>query len=149
MGVNGHHDITWMMSCSGLSADKGGKVSGLENVQKGDMVIYWPRSPFDPPEFVPVEHATKTMIVVKEERWQRKTGRNVAHNVRVWWPDFPQIEAVKEESRHKAETAIAADVERQRRRDAERTIRYARLELVAVEVLESVATLLRDAGAEA
>ena len=149
MGANGHHDITWMTLCSGLSADKGGKVSDLENVQKGDTVVYWPASQFEPPEFVPVEHATKTMIVAKGQHWQRKTGWSVAHTARVWWPTFLRIEAVTEDSRRKAEIAIAAYVERQRRRDAERTIRYARLELVAVETLESVATLLREAGAEA
>ena len=124
-------------------------MSDLENVQKGDTVIYWPASEFEPPEFVPVEHATKTVIVAKGQRWQRKTGRSVAHNARVWWPDFLRIEDVTEESRHKAEIAIAAYVERQRRRDAERTIRYARLELVPVDVLESVAILLREAGGEA
>jgi len=124
-------------------------MGGLENVQKGDTVIYWPYSQFEPPEFVPVEHATKTMIVAKGQRWQRKTGWSVAHTARVWWPTFLRIEAVTEESRHKAGTAIEAYVERQRRRDAERTIRYARLELVPVETLESVATLLREAGVEA
>ena len=124
-------------------------MGGLENVQKGDTVIYWPYSQFEPPEFVPVEHATKTMIVAKGRPWQRKTGRVAGKTVHVWWPDFVRIEAVTEESRRKAEIAIAAYVERQRRRDAERTIRYARLELVPLETLESVATLLREAGVEA
>jgi len=123
-------------------------MSDLENVQKGDTVIYW-SSHFDPPEFLLVEYATKTVIVAKGQRWQRKTGRTVPHNAGVQWPDFVRIEAVTEESRHQAEIVIAAYVERQRRRDAERTIRYARLELVPVETLESVATLLREAGAEA
>ena len=123
-------------------------MSDLENVQAGDTVIYW-SSHFDPPEFVPVEHATKTLIVARGQRWQRKTGRSVVHKARVRWPDFVRIEAVTEETRHKAERVIAAYVESERRRDAERTIRYARLELVPVEVLESMATLLREAGAEA
>ena len=124
-------------------------MSDLENVQVGDTVIYWPGSQFEPPEFVSVEHTTKTMIVVKGQRWQRKTGRAVGENACAWRRWRPRIEVVTEESCRGAETVIAAYVESERRRDAERTIRYARLELVPVEVLESVATLLREAGAEA
>jgi len=132
-------------------------MSDLENVQKGDTVIYWYRhseppglAPVEHAEFVPVEHVTKTLIVAKGIRWQRQSGRSVAYDTDSWnLSNFLRIEAVTEDSRHKAETAIAADVERQRRRDAERTIRYARLELVPVETLESVAALLREAGAEA
>ena len=123
-------------------------MSDLENVQKGDTVIYWPDSEFEPPEFVLVDGATKTMIVAKGQRWQRKTGRIVGRNARVWWPSFLSIEAVTEKTRNNAEQLIVYHAERQRRRDAERTIRYARLELVPVEVLESVATLLREAGGE-
>jgi len=124
-------------------------MSDLENVQAGDTVIYWPDSEFEPPEFVPVDRVTKTMIVANGERWLRKTGRIVGRNARVWWPSFLSIEAVTEKTRNNAEQLIVYHVERERRRDAERTIRYARLELVPVETLESVATLLREAGAEA
>ena len=120
----------------------------LENVQKGDMVILWPQGRYRPPEFLLVEHTTKTQIAVKGVRYLRSRGTRVGDKHDPWHRG-PYLQGVTEQTRRAAEAAIAEAAIEARRRDAERTIRYARLELVPVDVLESVATLLRKAGAEA
>jgi hypothetical protein len=62
-------------------------MNGLENVQVGDTVIYWPADQNALPGYVLVEHATKTQITAAGKRWTRRDGREVGSaSSNIWYP---------------------------------------------------------------
>ena len=118
-------------------------MSGLENVVAGDVVILWPSGRHVPPKFLLVERTTKTQIVVDGLRYLRHRGTRVGETSNPWMRGA-YIQEVTEDTRCRAETAIEKAAIEARRLAAEGVLLYARLSLVPLETLETVAALLEQ-----
>jgi hypothetical protein len=120
-------------------------MNGLESVQTGDTVIYWPANQDALPGYVVVEHATKTQITVAGKRWLRRDGCEVGDASGNIWVSKARIVPLTDATRLAAEKAILERTVGIRRQRAEWVIHETRWGRVPLETLEQIAEMLKAA----
>jgi delta 1-pyrroline-5-carboxylate dehydrogenase len=122
-------------------------MNGLENVQVGDTVIYWPADQNAVPQYVSVERVTKTQITAGAQRWLRGDGYAVGARLNIWHHAY--IMALTDATKAQAQKAIKERTLAARRHHSVWIIRETQWDRVPLETLEQIAEMLKAAQLEA